>query len=363
MLDLQEIFDIKFNLAYYIVSLISLFLIIQHYVNGLNTRKLQNFLLIVIFIILIVLFGTRTEFVGHDTPRNIKYFVSSLEVYTFSELKDVGLYSISLIAKKFTKSIDVFLTILATMYLLPILIGIRNLNLKNPLVFFFFLFSFFFFKTMGINIQRQGIAFALFFCGITYNLKDKNFISYVLYALAFVFHASIIIPITILFISKKINSIKIPLIVYLAATIFSLANFDFYSLLEQIPIINILVEERAQGYVNISEDQYRVGFRPDFWLFNTTFFCIGLYTYFNLTKFIYGTNFYKMIFYSYTFISSFFFLMFSYGYSDRYGVLSWIYIPFLLLPYVDLRKNIGLFNVVKLFFLCLLIATIFKLFF
>lgn len=214
---------------------------------------------------------------------------------------------------------------------------------------------------MGINIQRQGIAFSLFFCAITYyQLQNKKFITYLLYILAFMFHASIIIPIVAFFVSKKIKAVKIPLLIYLLSTGLSLVNFNFYGVLEQIPIINILVEERLEGYLNIDEERYRIGFRPDFWFFNTIFLFIGYYTYRNIKKLSVNIEFYKTIFFSYIFTSSFFFLMFSYGFSDRYGVLSWIFIPFLLLPYVDYRKKIGLFNVLILYLVCLTIATIFK---
>lgn len=362
MNDLQQIFNIQYNLVYYAVSFVALLLIIEFYYRNINTSKIQKIILFFLLVGIILLFGFRTEMVGTDTPRNIKYFVDSYSftINSFSEVKDIGLYAVSKFIAKLTSNVDIFLTVLAILYIGPIYIGINNLKLKNPLIFFFFLFSFFFFKSMGINIQRQGIAFALFFCGITYNLKDKNFISYVLYALAFVFHASIIIPIVVFFVSKKIKAVKIPLLIYLLSTGLSLVNFNFYGVLEQIPIINILVEERFDGYLNIDEEHYRIGFRPDFWFFNTIFLFIGYYTYRNIKKLSVNIEFYKTIFFSYIFTSSFFFLMFSYGFSDRYGVLSWIFIPFLLLPYVDYRKKIGLFNVIILYLVCLTIATIFK---
>lgn len=360
MNELQEIFDIKYNIIYYAVSIIVLLFIVEFNLKNKNTEKIQKIFLFFILLGIVLLFGFRTVEVGSDTPRNIKSFTDSFTINSFSEVKDIGLYAVSKFIAKLTSNVDIFLTVLAVLYIGPIYIGINNLKLKNPLIFFFFLFSLFFFKSMGINIQRQGIAFALFFCAITYQIQNKKVVSYVLYVLAFMFHASIIIPIVAFFASKKIKTIKIPLLIYLLSTGLSLMNFNFYVVLEQIPIINILAEERVEGYLNIDEERYIIGFRPDFWLFNTVFLLLGYYTYRIIEKLPINKEFYKTIFFSYIYISSFFFLMFSYGFSDRYGVLSWIFIPFLLLPYIDYRKRIGLLNTFTVYLVCLFIATIFK---
>lgn len=352
-----QIFDIKYYTLYYIIFFIVLILSIEYEVKNKRHALLQNRLLNVLILFLIFLFGTRGIKVGSDTENNLTYFLGKKSVNSLSDVKDIGLYFISEAVSLFSKDINVFLITLSVMYLLPIYIGIRNLKLKNPLIFFFIIFSFFFFKSMGINIQRQGIAFSLFFCGVTYLLVDKKLIGYILLALAFLNHASIIIPIIIYFISYRFNNLKIAIIIYVLATFLALTNFNFYKVLESIPIVNILVAERLEDYTRIGSEVYQVGFRLDFWFFNTVFTILGLYLYnskLRLNKFEYI----KYLI-SYIYLSAFFFLMFSVGYSDRFGVLSWIFIPFLILPVVKGIKARGFINLPSVVLFCCLIATVF----
>lgn len=357
---LEQLFNLRYNIVYYVVAFIALFFVCEFYLKNKNTTKIQNLLLPILLIILVFLIGFRSEFVGKDTPNNIKYFTQKVQVAEVGDLKDVGLYLVSAVSAIFTKNVDVFLIILAFLYILPIYIGIRNLKIRNVFIFFFFIFSFFFFKTMGTNTQRQGLAFTVFFCSVTYFINDKKKISYLLFVIAFMFHASIILPIVAFLVSSKIKKLTIPLIVYGVATGLSIINFKIYDILAGIPIVSLLVEERLDTYTDLSVDNYRVGFRPDFWVFNTVFLIIGYYTYKHLKKNKINKVFYQTVFISYILLSSFFFLMFSARFSDRFGFLAWMFIPFLLLPYVDNRKSIGVFNPITISFICLFLATIFK---
>lgn len=356
----ERIFNFNYNLVYYISSLFVLLLVLEFRLKNKNTQKIQEILLLILLVVIIYTFGFRTEYVGKDTPNNIKYFIRSTQVQSLTDVKDLGLYVVSIVSALFTKSIDVFLTILAMFYVAPIYLGIKNLKIKNSLIFFFFLFSFFFFRSMGINTQRQGLSFAVFFLALTYFIKNKNTIAYFLFLIAFFFHASIILPITVLLASKFIKNDKVPFIIYGVSTVLSIVNFKVYDILSQIPIVNILVEDRLQTYTNLEVDNYRVGFRPDFWLFNTIFLFIGYYTYKHIEKLNFEEKFYRKILVCYILLSSFFFLMFSARFSDRFGFMAWMFIPFILLPYADSRKSIGVFNTLSIFFICVFIATIFK---
>ncbi|MDM1465224.1 EpsG family protein [Myroides odoratimimus] len=357
----EILFNLRYNILYYVASFITFFFVIEFYFRGKVYDKLQSLLLGVLVIFVILLFGTRGEFVGIDTFNNIKYFTGSAYIKSLGDLKDIGIYFISVFASLYTDNIDVFLTMMAILYVVPIYKAIHKMDVRNPLIFFMFLFSLFFFKTMGMNTIRQGIAFSIFLYSLIIFLKGKKAYSYILFILSFFFHASIIIPIIVFFIAIKVKKLKLPFIVYIVCTILSILNFKANTLLGQIPIVNILVEERLESYY-IDKGNYRIGFRADFWLFNTIFAVIGFVTFKNIKRFrISFINKYYYYFYvTYLFLSSFFFLMFSARFSDRFGFLSWMFIPLLLLPYAQDRVKVGLLNTLTVFLICVFLATIFK---
>ncbi|MAB58276.1 MAG: hypothetical protein CL524_12100 [Aequorivita sp.] len=361
MNSFEEIFTLRYNTLYYASAIIVLILVIEFYYKKNATGKLQNILLPILLLIIVFLFGSRGMEVGIDTPNNVKYFNGEVQIASISDVKDIGLYLVSVVSSNFFKSTDSFLTLLSILYILPIYIGIRNLKLNNPLIFFFILFSFFFFKNMGINTQRQGLAFSLFFCGVTYFIINKKYISYLLFGLSFLFHASFVLPITIFIIIKKSQTLYLPIIFYLTATILALINFPFDKVLSKIPYVNLFFEDRLAIYFD-DIGNYQIGFRASFWFFNTVFAIVGIYTYKNLNKLNMDKQLYFRFLSSFLYLSGFFFLMFSARFSDRTGFLSWLFIPFLLYPFVTSYRNLGLLNIFSVFILLVSISTIFKFF-
>ena len=357
----EILFNFRYNIIYYITACITLFFVAEFYFKNKAHTKIQYFILIILLGILILLFGTRGEYVGIDTVNNIKYFTGSVKINDLGELKDIGIYFLSITFAQFSQDVDYFLTLIACIYIVPLYLSFRKLDLITPLIFFLFLFSLFFFKSMGMNTVRQGLAFSIFFLGLVSMIKDRKLHSYILFVLSFFMHASIIIPIVILLIAKRLNNIKIAYFVYGICTLLALVNFKANLVLGQIPIVNILVEERLDTYY-IDTGNYRIGFRPDFWLFNSIFAGIGYITLKHIDKF--NSEFlsknYKIFFTVYLLLSSFFFLMFSARFSDRFGFLSWMFIPLLLLPYAQSRVKIGVLNTLTVFFICVFLATIFK---
>ncbi len=357
----EILFNLRYNFIYYITAFITLIFVVEFYLKNRTYTKIQYYFFAILLLVITFFFGTRGEFVGIDTPNNVKYFTGKVKINNLSDLKDIGIYFISILISKISKNIDVFLTAIAVLYIIPIHSSIKNLKLKNPLIFFFFLFSLFFFKSMGTNTIRQGLAFSIFLYGLTIYLKDKKVVAYILFAISFIFHASIIIPIVIFLAALRIKKLKWPFLIYGLCTILAIANLKANTILGQIPIVNILVEERLDTYY-IDKGNYRIGFRPDFWLFNTIFTVIGYITLKNIDKFnsVFLSKNYKVFFVAYVLLSSFFFLMFSARFSDRFGFLSWMFIPLLLLPYAQSRVKISVLNTFTVFFICVFLATIFK---
>lgn len=353
-------FDLRFTLVYMSVALFTVLLINEYVYRRKNSDDVQNFLLLFYALVMILLIGIRDKKVGTDSERTLIYFTGAKVVRSLSELKDMGIYFISLFARKISDNYKVFFTLNAALYVTPIIIGIRNLTQKNRFLIFFIIVSMFFFKTMGINTTRQGIAFSFFFLAVTY-FDRKKWLSIVFFIVAFFNHASIIIPIIVFILSTRINNLKVIFLIYVSATALSLVNFNLNELLGKIPVINVLVEERLdQYYSKGAKVAYKTGFRANFFIFNTIFAVIGYYTLKNIGN-IEEYLKYKRFYVTYMLTSAFFFLMFSAAFSDRFGFLSWIFIPFLMYPYTQTNQKIGFFNLFGVFFICFFLFLMFNL--
>ncbi|WP_165570736.1 EpsG family protein [Chryseobacterium luteum] len=359
MESIIDAFNLRFTLVYLSVAFFAIILINEYVNKSKNTDEIQNILLLFYALVIILVIGTRNKVVGTDSARTLIYFNGSRVIKSLSELKDVGSYFISLFARKLSDNYKVFFTINAVLYIAPIVIGIRNLTQKNRFLVFFLITSMFFFKTMGINTTKQGIAFSFFFLAITFYDK-KKWLSIVFFIIAFFNHASIIIPIIIFLTSNVFKNLNIIFFIYVASTVLSLIHFDLNTLLSNIPGVNILVQERLDGYYDkFAARNYKTGFRVDFFIFNTIFAIIGYYTLKNI-KVLEEKLKYEKFYITYMLTSSFFFLMFSAAFSDRFGVLSWIFIPFLMYPYTQTRSKIGFINLFGIFLICFFLFLIFN---
>lgn len=357
----EILFNSRYNIIYGITVLITFLFVLEYWLKNRSHTKMQNIILVIILCFLIILFGTRGEYVGTDTVNNIKYFTGRVQISSLESLNDIGLYSVSMFLSKYTQNLNIFLITTALLYIVPIVLAINNLKIKTPLIFFFCLFSFFFFKSMGINIQKQGIAFSFFIWGLSYLFLNKKALAYSLFFIAFLFHASIILSISMFLLSFKIRRVKLLLLIYFLCTLLALISFDFNMVLSNIPIVNVLTESRLDVYYN-DVGNYTTGFRFEFWLFNTIFAIIGWITLKNIDEFKLGwmTSNYRIIYTAYMGLSCFFFLMFSARFSDRFGVLSWTLIPFILLPYLQSNKSLRFLNIASIFMLSFAIFLIFK---
>jgi hypothetical protein len=92
----------------------------------------------------------------------------------------------------------------------------------------------------------------------------------------------------------------------------------------------LLVDERRSGYFEVEKFSrlYSIGFKPQFVAFNTLFLLFFAY----IRKFVYVSEESTQLFKYYLLTSSLFFMVFQLPYSDRWGVMSWVAIPFLLAP-------------------------------
>jgi len=328
-------FEYYFMLLYIFMAIVAFFVIILK-----PNKKINSSLVIIFGIFWLLLFGNRHFDVGSDTNAYLyEYdaFLSNAKNYSFSDYKDIGLFVFMFLVSKISASERFFIFCFDLLYLFPLILVFQKIKLQNLFLLFFSFCSFFFFKTMGVNIMRQGVAISFFLLGVMQLFEGNTIKAYFLYLISFLFHGSIIIAIIIFFLSKKIKNIKIPLLFYVCSIVLSFFGFGFNTLVDKLPFLNFLLDKRIQGYFNATDVEYNVGFRTSFILFNTIFAFIGLY--FGYKKVIDSLPNYSKILSTYLILSGLFFLMFTLPYSDRLGLLSWIFIPFLLMPYLEMQNR------------------------
>lgn len=189
------------------------------------------------------------------------------------------------------------------------------------------------------NIIRAGLATALFFYSLCN--EDRNKIVYGILSLAaFFVHNSVLILIVSFFITKYFHNYKTYIVVWLLFLILSAAN-------ALSPIVSFLSAHTGEvgdrlaeyAYCNDSDvaDVYRnTGFRIDFILYSAL---VIIYSAWIIIKNGYKDVFYERIVCTYILTNCFWLTMIRAFYSDRFALLSWSLISFIILyPYMN-KKN------------------------
>ena len=344
------------NIIYFFTALITLVYVGEYSVRKKSPVFQDVFSFIIIFCFSIA-FANREYSVFSDTGM-YEYQFNSITHFNdiFSLRGDYLFYFLFYIFKKLSLTFPYALFLISLIFNTLIFLAVKKLFLKFYFFLFFIIVSLFFYYGMITNIMRQGLAFAFFFYAFAclQNNERKKFFIFIIFSLGM--HLSFLLPIGILMIVKFIKSLKFPLLIFIISSVLSILNLRILELLENVPLISSLFKNRTD-FNFIYYDDYKVGFRPDFFAFNIIFLIVGLFT-FNKLKDKKSRNSYMMILVLYIMLSSYFFLMFPYPFSDRYGVMSWIFIPLLFLPYLRKEINVPLINLftIFVFFVCIYVT-------
>lgn len=358
--SIETIFNNWFFLTYLSLAFFTAIIIIEVYFKKNKVTTLQNVLVICFSIIFILMFGLRDYDVGVDTMMYTSvYNKGRSDLYN-----EKGFNLFNTLLYKFGASDRVFIFSIAFSYLSLIYIFLKRKQYKNVFLIFFCWVSLFFFKSMGINTIRQGLACSIFLVGLTFK---KDYIKYLFFVIAASFHVSLAIVLLVFFISKYFDKNKYAILSFVLGAILSITNIPIYSWLSLIPGINTLVNDKFEFYSAVSSSDYKIGFRIDFFIFNLFFAIVGYY----YTRYVLKDNFkeskeskeskdYNLVYNMYLYLSGFFFIMFNSGYSDRYGVLSWMLIPLLIAPFFEYSKiKSRVFNKFTLLLVCFIFGIVF----
>lgn len=331
-------YELYFNSIYcftaYLVILCAISIEIKH--NQLIINKFSNKIIFLPLIGLILNTGFRSYEVGTDT---INYY--DFYWLTNPEINFKGEFLFPLIIK-FLHSLNLtytyFLLLIALLLLSFIyksLVNYTQLYQANLLMSFFAFMSFFFFSSISINVIRQGLSLSILLYVFTLFFKKSNKLKLLIFILlALALHLTSVIPIILIlfayYLSLKGNKVVYLLVfIYFVIIILSFINIGFANISPYLS--QLLGGNERSGYISGETYDYIVGFKPQFVAFNTFFLLIALYVRKNIIDPILRKQ-YNLILIYYVMSSWLLFLAFQLPFSDRWGLFSWIVIPFLIIP-------------------------------
>ena len=272
-------------------------------------------------------FGLRPINVGTDTPHYADGFdrisrIQSLNDFFQEDHKDL---LFNLIMYLFTRIGEVqlfflFISLLTSCFFyhyIKLLTG-KGLLFKSNLLPLFLVLMFSF-PNMYCNVIRSGLAMPLMLIS-SYYLFERRVDKMLFWGITAVLcHQSVVIPIAFLLLITYFNKIKMLwyYILYIIVGFLSIMGVGIHNLLAGFNI------NRMSTYLTGGTD-YSIGFRPDFFVFNTFF--ILVFICFRKS----GIKYYDYYLKFFILNSLLFFMWFHIPYSDRIGLFSWTIIPILL---------------------------------
>ena len=302
--------------------------------DNLLQDKIGKYLVIFPLLSLIILTGFRDYDVGTDTENYYNYlWLGQSEVRFNNEfLFDL----IASLLKEIGLNYSWFLFLISCLFYYFFYKSLKNYANYYKINLFFIFFaciSFFFFLSMSSNVIRQGVSLAILLFAYSLLLKEKEnkrILFLVLFSLAF--HSTSIIPFLIFLFSLffyRINKNYLFILLYFISIFLSYFNFGLSNF--SSVVLNFLGDDRRSSYFSGESYDYEVGFKLQFVLFNTFFLLISLYVKNRLVNPVIKKNYSILVLY-YIISSIFLFMAFQLPFSDRWGLFSWIAIPFLISP-------------------------------
>ena len=249
-------------------------------------------------------------------------------VYEMGEFRfsDVGFNVFSLLCKRFGFSSDIYLSLIAFLYIfLPYMFLSRRID--SSWYGLLFVIGSFSFLGYGINGIRNGLSTSLllysfiFLRNQTENGKDKIIPLIICCILSISIHKSAVLPVFCLFVSiYKIKTINAAINLWLISIPVSLLAGGPISSL----FMGLGFDERLDGYLKA---ELTKGFRWDFVLYSMV--PIVLAYYINKKKIIID-RIYQIMIVTYILSNALWIIVISASFSNRFAYLSWFMYPFVI---------------------------------
>ncbi len=306
-------------------------------VRHLNSTDFDKYLrtdrniLIVFVLTLIFLFGTRGMRIGTDTWNYYHFFYlkginidHSIGAF-FGYFNTDFIFEVIMYLTFPFKSFTFFLFTACLIFNIGVYLFARKFtdygHSGSSLLMFLGLASSFVFVSQQINIIRNGLAIPFLLFGMYY-LNNKQLKKGIIFLfISYLCHGTILIPIACIILARIGNKIQLKyfLLFYVIAIGLSFVGFGF----DKIVFLDSLGGKYFERLSLVGDTTYRIGFRPDFVLYNTLFLVLFL-------KFISIKDKLSLFLIKYFILASvIFYFNFNIPFSDRIGAYSWIAIPLL----------------------------------
>jgi len=233
--------------------------------------------------------------------------------------KDIGFYTLMKFLSYF-QSQTIFFFIIAILYTAPLYFATKKWFPKYYFFAFLLLSASYSFWAYGTNGLRNGLATS--FVILAFSFRDKKWFMYLLFAIAFSFHSSVILPITAYFITLFIRKSSIYFIGWGASILLSLTMGSFWE--SFFVNLGFGQEDKLQAYFGnkeVYEDSFAyTGFRWDFLIYSSM--AVAIAYYFIFIKKIKDKH-YKQLVNIYLTTNAFWILVIRASFSNRFAYLSW----------------------------------------
>lgn len=268
-----------------------------------------------------------------------------------STINDYGWFIIYSIIKFFSSEQVIFFGVLASLYVGLRYIACTQFSKENSLLVFLMVISSFLFFSYGHNTIRSGVASSFLILAFSLFFKKRTWIiAIALMLMSICIHKSMIIPVVAFLLSIFFKNSKILIVCWISAFFVSLIVGDYFSNL----LGDIVTENaggQAGGYITSDEQGvYDRGFRIDFILYSLAPIVVGGYYIFKKEFF---NREYTTIYNTYIIANIFFVLVIRANFIDRFGYLSWMLMPILLIYPLISKKMFEKQNIIVAFTLLL----------
>lgn len=231
-------------------------------------------------------------------------------------------------------SVEAYFCLMATLYIVPILVVIHRWFKGNEYLALLFVFASFTFYTFGGSIMRNGLAcsFSLFaLCLWTTETGWRKIYAFVSAIIAFNFHNSAALPLLGLFLSIFcVRKIEVAILIWVISMVVSLLIGPMLG----VYVSEYVEEERLRSYTEagLLEDHFEgfshSGFRWDFLIYSLS--GILMIGYVGIIKKVRNRTF-QIISNTYVLTNAMWIILIYSLFSDRFARLSWVLIPFIFL--------------------------------
>lgn len=338
-------FFLLYNIAYGILFLFAILTILYLDIRNTNYKstKLSSTLSFVIILFFTIIVGLREYNVGTDTYNY--HLFNWVYGYRSESHTEIIFDTLITILKKFNLTFTAFLSIISVLFYYFVYRALKNFSAHleiNVLIIAFIFFSLFFSKSLSINVIRQGLSLALLLYALSLWIMGKSKIMRIVFiSLAVLTHMTSLIPILLFVVISSIGKkFNLNVLIWIYIIVIAVSALGVGVLTVAPFLESALSGDKYSAYLLSETEEYVVGFKLQFVIFNSIFLYIFYRIYNSFTKTDFLKEKYKILLYYYILSSILFFLMFQIPYSDRFGLFSWIIIPILIGPILKKENKI-----------------------